>query len=136
MTALQLNRVKQARLYAAMCAAQGVPDDIETPQQAAAEARSHVFVYLQPYDFLEASILAGTMDDYIYQSGAELFSIRVEQVAELADCTTDVVIRALGFLGLSPCRKRRRTYTNDPTGRARVIELPLETFAQWRSLDW
>ncbi|MDB5657474.1 MAG: hypothetical protein JWS10_89 [Cypionkella sp.] len=137
MIGLQLSRMEQAHLYIAMCAALGVPDDIETPQQAMAEARSHAFVYLQPYDFLEASILADTIDDYIHQSGAELYSIRVEQVAELANCTADVAKRALGFLGLvkSPVHGPR-IYTNAPTGYAAEMKLPPDLFIDWRQIAW
>ena len=136
MTALELSRVEQGRLYTAMCAALGVPDKIESQRIAAFEARAFAFTYLQPYECLEAYVLADTLDDHIHAIGAELYAIKIDQVTDLASCTTETAKRALGFLGLFPCPAHDRTYTNDPTGRAGVIETTPDTFADWRGLAW
>lgn len=137
MTALQLTRVEQSRLYTAMCAALGVPDQIDTQRLAAFEARAYAFVHLQPYECLEAYVLADTLDNHIHRIGVELYSIRLDDLEELAECQTDTAKHALRFLGLfkSPVHGLR-VYTNDSTGRAEALELPPSVFVEWRSLDW
>ncbi|MDB5659101.1 MAG: hypothetical protein JWS10_1716 [Cypionkella sp.] len=132
MTALQLTRVEQSRLYTAMCAALGVPDQIETQRLAAFEARAHAF----SYECLEAYILADTLDTHIHSTGAEHYSINAADVEEQAECTTAIAKNALGFLGLFRSPARGRLYTNDPTLFSPVLALPQDLFTDWRSLDW
>lgn len=137
MTALQLSRVEQGRLYTSMINALGVPDQIDTQRLAAFEARAYAFVHLQPFECLEAYVLADVLDNHTHLIGAELYSIKIEQVETLAQCQTDTAKHALRFLGLfkSPLHGHR-VYTNDPTGCAGVLELPPDLCKDWRSLDW
>jgi hypothetical protein len=134
---LDLSRVEKTRLLNAMNAAMLVPDKIESQRLAAFEARAYAFVNLQPYQCLEAYVLADVIEDHLHTTQAARYSIRLSDVEEQALCTTDTAKNALRFLGMfkSPVHGPG-VFTNDPTGVAAVLTLPAPLFENWRSLNW
>ena len=134
---LDLSRVEKTRLLHAMNVAMLVPDKIVSQRLAAFESRAYAFVTLPPYQSLESYVLADVLEDHLHTTQAARYSIRLSDVEELAQCTTDAAKNALRFLGLfkSPVNGPG-VFTNDPTGISAILTLPKELFSDWRSLNW
>lgn len=132
---LQLSRPETAKVYLAIITALEVPDQIGPSSRASAiDSMAHAFTHLPAYAFLTAYVLSEVIGDYIHASEAELFSISVAQVGDLAEVNAAVAVRALSFLGLFRSPLNHGTFTNT-TARAVTLELPPDLFEHWRSFD-
>lgn len=131
---LELTRLEQRLVYVAACTALGVADDPDSQRMIALEAHIHASTSVPPIEYLLACVLAETISDHLRSIKAEVYSISLDQVEEMAECDRATTKLALNLLGLA--RTRDRCYTNDLKRQAEVIELTPAVFTDWRSIDW